>query len=53
MTMDCYYVFAYTLDAIGLTEHGSGIGSAWLTEEGEMFLWLLNQNEKLKEADNV
>lgn len=40
---------AYTLDAAELTEHGSSIGGAWLTEEGRMFLWLLEQNEDLKE----
>lgn len=44
---------AYTLDAAGLTEHGSSIGSAWLTAEGRMFLWLLEQNEELKENYNV
>lgn len=40
---------AYTLDAAELTEHGSGIGGAWLTKEGEMFLWLLEHNEELDE----
>lgn len=39
---------AYALDTTGLTEHGSGIGSAWLTEEGEIFLWLLNHNEEFQ-----
>ena len=43
---------AYTLDAAELTEHGSSIGGAWLTEEGRMFLWLLEQNEELKENQN-
>ena len=43
---------AYTLDAAELTEHGSSIGGAWLTEEGKMFLWLLEQNEDLKENKN-
>lgn len=38
---------AYALDAAEFTEHGSSIGSAWLTEEGEMFLWCLNQNDEL------
>lgn len=38
---------AYTLDAAEFTEHGSGIGGAWIDIEGEMFLWLLNQNEDL------
>jgi hypothetical protein len=36
---------AYTLDAAEFTEHGSGIGGAWITSEGKMFLWLL-ENEK-------
>ena len=38
---------AYTLDAAEFTEHGSSIGGAWTTKEGEMFLWLLNQNDEL------
>lgn len=33
---------AYTLDEAELTEHGGGVGSAWLTDEGAMFLSLLN-----------
>jgi hypothetical protein len=41
---------AYELDAARLTDHGSSIGGAWLTEEGKMFLWLLNQNEELQEV---
>ena len=44
---DLLLCLAYTLDAAGFTEHGSSIGSAWLTEEGEMFLWLLKQNAEL------
>ena len=36
---------AYTLDSVGFTEHGSSVGGAWLTEEGKMFLWLLNNKE--------
>jgi len=38
---------AYTLDAAGFTDHGSSISNAWLTDEGEMFLWLLNHNTAL------
>jgi len=38
---------AYTLDAADLIEHGSSIGGAWTTDEGDMFLWLLNQNNEL------
>ena len=38
---------AYTLDAAGFTDHGSSIGGAWLTDEGKMFLWLLEQNRDI------
>lgn len=41
---------AYTLDAADLAEHGSGISGAWLTREGEMFLWALNQSDMVKDA---
>lgn len=33
---------AYALDGAEFTEHGGGIGSAWLTDEGFMFLKILN-----------
>ena len=36
---------AYTLDEAELTEHGSGVGRAWLTDEGAMFLTLLNMED--------
>ena len=39
--------FAYAMDAAEFTEHGSSIGGAWITEEGKMFLWLLEQNDEL------
>ena len=42
---------AYTLDAAGFTEHGSSIGSAWLTKEGKIFLWLLERDEDLCEDE--
>lgn len=42
-----FLCFAYAMDAAEFTEHGSSIGGAWITEEGEMFLWLLNQNDEL------
>ena len=32
------YLLAYSLDAWGLTEHGSGIGWPWLTDEGKALL---------------
>ena len=38
---------AYTLDAAGFTDHGSSIRGAWLTDEGKMFLWLLEQNRDI------
>jgi hypothetical protein len=39
---------AYAMDAARFTEHGTSIGGAWLTREGEMFLFLLE-----KEVENV
>ena len=42
---------AYTLDSARLTEHGSSIGGAWLTEDGEYFLWAINEAEKENELD--
>lgn len=41
--------FAYAMDGAEFTEHGSSIGGAWITKEGEMFLWLLGHNEELNE----
>lgn len=38
---------AYTLDAAGFTDHGTSISGAWLTNEGKMFFWLLQQNKEL------
>lgn len=38
---------AYTLDAAGFTEHGSSVGGAWTTGEGEMFLYLLAHNPEV------
>lgn len=40
---------AYSMDAAGFTEHGSSIRGAWLTEEGEMFLYLLQLDDELAE----
>lgn len=34
---------AYTLDTAKFTEHGTGIGGAWLTDEGKMFLYALEE----------
>lgn len=42
---------AYALDAAELTEHGGGIGGAWLTEEGKMFLYALEHAENTWDND--
>lgn len=36
---------AYTMDAAEFTEHGTSISGAWLTEDGEDFLFCLEQLE--------
>lgn len=36
---------AYALDAAGFTDHGSSIGGAWITKEGEMFLNILTSKK--------
>lgn len=41
--------FAYAMDAAEFTKHGSSIGGAWISDEGKMFLWLLERDEELKE----
>lgn len=38
---------AYELDRAGFTEHGTGIYGCWLTEEGEQFLGLIRDAEKM------
>jgi hypothetical protein len=38
---------AYELDRAGFTEHGSNIYYCWLTEEGEQFLGLIREAEKM------
>ena len=38
---------AYTLDTLGITEHSNWIGSARLTKEGEILLWLLNHDKDI------
>ena len=43
---DLLMCLAYTMDAAGLTEHGSSIGWAWLTEDGENFLWAIREAER-------
>lgn len=37
----------YALDAAEFIEHGSIINCSWLTEEGKMFLYVLNENKDL------
>jgi hypothetical protein len=32
------YFVLYTLDAMGLTEHGGGVGGSWLTDAGKKML---------------
>ena len=34
---------AYAVDSYGFTEHGSGIGGAWITPLGEMYLVVLKE----------
>lgn len=41
---------AYTADRLSLTEHGSGVGGAWLTDKGRA--WLANW-EAAQESDSV
>lgn len=43
--------FAYAMDAAEFTEHGSSIGGAWISDEGRMFLWLLERDEELEEDE--
>ena len=40
--------FAYTMDAAGFTEHGTSIGGAWLTEDGEDYLYCLRLWAKME-----
>lgn len=39
--------FAYTMDAAGLTEHGSGIGGAWTSDRGKIYLWILDKMNEI------
>lgn len=43
---------AYTMDAAELTEHGSGIGGAWLTDRGKIFLWVLEKVTQIPDYDS-
>ena len=42
---------AYALDNAGFTEHGTSIGSAWLTDDGKYFLWAIQEAEKQDDLD--
>ena len=42
---------AYSLDAAGFTEHGTSIYSAWPTQDGEYFLYAIEEAEKNDELD--
>lgn len=44
---------AYTMDAAGFTEHGSGIGGAWLEPRGKIYLWILNKMKEIKGYDLI
>lgn len=38
---------AYTMDAAEFTEHGTGIGGAWLSDRGKIYLWVLNKMKEI------
>jgi len=40
---DLLLCLSYELDRAGFTDHGSSIGWAWLTEDGEYFRWALKE----------
>lgn len=42
---------AYTMDAAGLTEHGTSILWAWLTQDGEDFLYAIDEAVKNNTLD--
>lgn len=43
-----YWHFLYWLDHLGLTEHGTNISGAWLTDKGQEVLALLESVEDLE-----
>ena len=47
-----WYILAYLLDFVGLTEHGSTIHYAWLTDEGTAALEFLQKYGLLWQEDN-
>lgn len=40
---------AYTLDAVGFTEHGSGIGGAWIMPKGKIYRYAIQKHLELEE----
>lgn len=47
-----YFVF-YTLDAMGLLEHGGNVRGSWLTEEGKELLSMLRTDQQLNQANST
>ncbi len=45
-----YLCLAYTLEAVGLTDHGGSIYGCWLTEYGKAILNCLNNIDDLEEV---
>jgi hypothetical protein len=45
------YFFWYWADDLGLTEHGGGVGGAWMTDYGREVLGLLREWKALAEAE--
>lgn len=56
----CSYIYenvlllclAYALDAAEFTDHGSSINFPWLTDDGEYFLYAIDESEKSEEILN-
>lgn len=46
-----FLCFAYTMDAAGLTEHGTSIGGAWTSDRGRIYLWILNKMKEIGRCD--
>lgn len=42
---------AYTMDAAGFSEHGSGIGGAWITGRGKIYRYAIQKHLKNKEDE--
>ncbi len=48
---DARYFILYTLDAMGLTEHGGSVNGCWLTDEGKQMIKNL-ESEKLEGSEH-